>query len=178
MSRKEISKTKKNISNKTIKSLDGKKVEIFPYGLITGLSQVKPIFLFKDKEEKDFLPVWLDFSEVDSIHQILQPQLHKNHPYFAHVKILDKLKTSVTTCTFNRFDGYRLYADVLLETANGAHLISERAEDVVCLALAAKARFFTTSKVIDACREIKDFEKLKEIENNLESYQNVQKYLM
>lgn len=176
MSRKEISK-KVERKNKVVLPID-ENIEIFPYGLITGLSQAKPIFLFKDKEERDFLPVWLDFSEIDTVHQILQPQLNKSHPYLTHVKIFDRLGAAIQSCTFSKFDGYRLYADVVIKTDAGEKTLQERAEDVVCLALAAKTRFFTSMKVISACREIKDFEKLKEIEANLGSYQNLQKYLM
>ncbi len=177
MSRKEISKSKKNLS-KNLSLEKDEIIEMFPYGLITGLSQAKPIFLFKDKEERDFLPVWLDFSEVDTIHQILQPQLNKNHPYFSHLKILAGLGAQITKCSFNKFDGYRLYADLVVQTAAGEKHLHERAEDVACLALASKAKFYTNMKVVMACREIKDFEKLKEIEANLGTYQNLQKYLM
>tara|TARA_B100001248_G_scaffold262141_1_gene256310 strand:+ start:3473 stop:3994 length:522 start_codon:yes stop_codon:yes gene_type:complete len=170
--------TQKNYSKKKRASVPEKWLEIFPYGLVRGLSEVKPILLFSDADEKQVFPMWVDHIDLDALYEFFQEDKNAPHPQQTQIQIIEELGWKIKSICFHRLDGYRLFATLIFCQDKKEKRIVKRAEDLILLALASGCKIYVSKEVIHKSRDIKDVSQLKALDITLGDYKDSQKYLM
>jgi len=174
---KQTSTTKVKSQPKKAK-IPKKWLRLYPHGLVQGLSEVKPILLFCDKKERDLFPLWVDYIEMDSLHHYFTDNEEAFHPYQTPIKILKELGWEIDRICFTKIDGYRVYATLVLIKDGKEKSFTERAEDLILMALNAKAKIYTSRDLINKVKDIKDLKHLQGLDIGLSDYKDSQKYLM
>jgi uncharacterized protein len=127
-------------------------IELFPYGLVVNAEQTRPVMVFKDKNGRHVLPVWM--SPVDAGVAMSQSshQLPDAGPHKVTWKILQPLGISLKTCFFKEIRGHYQIVDLNFEGDSRIQTIEARADEVISFCLSGKAKFYATIEFMERCR--------------------------
>ena len=117
-------------------------VQVFPFGVTLSADQSRPIMIFKDKEEKMTLPVWL--SPVDAGISLSQ-SMNKSVPSSPHnltAKIMEKVGAELKKCLFVEIKGHNQIVELHFEGHPELKTLTHRADESLSFCLFAQAEFF------------------------------------
>lgn len=128
-------------------------VEMFPYGVTISPDGSRPLMLFKDKQEKRVLPVWL--SHLDAGIAIRENGMMSDlneSPYHITWKILDPLGIKLRKCFFMEIRGHHQFVELHFEGHPKLKTLECRADESVSFCMSRKAQFFCKPSFIDRCQ--------------------------
>lgn len=166
-----ISKRKKYIES-TFSESD--LVELKPFGLVDGFNPTRPIFLFKDKFEKEVFPVWMEALDAGILHAMSHGEGQKT--YLLQLEVLEAFGVNYERCVFTKLDGYRLYANMYFQQNGQTQVIQSRADHVINLGIVAKTRFYAPQDLIQQVKDVQQNKDLTELVVD-STIKNSQKYL-
>jgi len=155
-------------------------VQVFPWGVALSADQSRPIMIFKDKEEKMTLPVWLSPLDAGiSLSQSMK-QAVPSSPHNLTQKILGKVGAELKKCLFVEIKGHNQIVELHFEGHPDLKLLSHRADESLSFCLHAQAEFFAPHWFIEESRQLNsDLEGLqKGLELDPGLGQNYHPYLM
>jgi bifunctional DNase/RNase len=128
------------------------KFEVFPHGISIGPSKYRPAMIFKDKKEKEVLPVWLDTVDASLLLASAQGIQDAKRAHNAIFKVFEGLKINLKSIYFNEISAATQYA--LLTAVQGKKTleIRVRAGEAMSLAVNAGCVFYTDQNVIEKSR--------------------------
>ncbi len=130
-------------------------IEMFPFGVALGASQMRPVMIFKDKAEKRVLPVWL--SPMDAGIAVTQSATQiEGSPHTLAVEILNKLGVKLEKCLFHEVRGHRQFVELHFAGAKKFKSIVARADDAISFCMRAGCRFYATVDYIERSRILED----------------------
>lgn len=142
------------MANIKSKSLRSKKdwIEMFPYGLAFAPGSTRPVMIFKDKSEKQVLPVWL--SQLDAGIAVSQSGGAKtdSSPHHLTWKILDPLGVELEKCFFTEVRGHYQFVDLHFKGSAKLKKLESRADEAISFCLSSDCRFFCRIDFMDECR--------------------------
>lgn len=140
-------------------------VQIHPYGLVVSAEQTRPVMVFKDKEEKHVLPVWV--SPIDASVTMSQDgnQQTDANPHRLASKLLESLGVRLKKCFFKEIRGHYQFVELHFEGDSRVKTIEARADEAISFCLSGKADFFATREFMERCRVL-DGEMLKAVFSN------------
>ena len=129
-----------------------------------------PLVLLKDKEELNFLPIWIGIFEATSIAMELQgvkPPRPMTHDLLKSA--LDNFETKVSRVVVNDVKEGTFYATIDLDTKDGKKIsLDARPSDAIALAVRYQAPIFVSevvmmqSKLVNAEKDAEETQKFKE----------------
>lgn len=130
-----------------------RKVELFPYGITYGPDELRPVMLFKDKDQKRVLPVWLN--PLDAGIAVQENALHLENiksPYHITWKILEPLGIFLKKCVFVEIKGHHQFVELYFDGHSQLKKIRCRADESVSFCLSAKCQFFCDEDFFEKCQ--------------------------
>ncbi len=134
-----------------------------------------PLVLLKDKEELNFLPIWIGIFEATSIAMELQgvkPPRPMTHDLLKD--LIDKYDSKITRIIINDVKEGTFYATVEIETKDGKKVsLDSRPSDAIALAVRSSAPIFATeavmmqSKLVNAEKDAEETQKFKDFIENM-----------
>lgn len=134
-----------------------------------------PLVLLKDKDELNFLPIWIGIFEATAIAMELQgvtPPRPMTHDLMKEA--LTKLGAKITRVTINDVKEGTFYATVEMEARDGGKITLEaRPSDAIALAVRTGAPLFVAevvmmqSKLVNAEKDAEETQKFKEFIENM-----------
>lgn len=119
-------------------------IEIFPYGVTIGADESRPVLIFKDKTEKQVLPVWINPQEAHIAMTQVAGRRITQSPHTLAFRFLKESQVVVEKCHFVKIQGHHQFIDVHFKTKRGSKVLEARAGDVMSFCLHSKARFYCT----------------------------------
>ena len=147
------------MGEKIERQLSAKKewVEIFPYGVSFGADEARPIMIFKDKDEKKVLPVWMSpLNAGIALQQESNSYSSISSPYALMWDILKPLGIELSKCYFVEVKGHHQFVELHFTGHPKLQQLKARADESVSFCLSSKAQFFCRSdffkksRVLDA----------------------------
>ena len=129
-------------------------LEIFPYGMSVSPDGSRPILIFKDKSEKQVLPVWLSPLDAGLAMQTSPNSKLTHTPHELSYKILNTLGVKLTKCLFVDIKGQHQFVELHFEGSDLLKKIKVRADDAMSYCLGVKPEFYCTKEHIKKCREM------------------------
>lgn len=138
-------------------------IEVFPFGVAMGANHVRPVMIFKDKEEKRVLPVWLTPMDAG----IAVTQGHTSYgqgrpgdgsPHEISFQLLAALGVRLQKCLFKRVKGHHQYvelhfvSDSAKKKTSPLQILESRADDAISFCLRAGCRFYATVDYMERSR--------------------------
>ncbi len=142
-------------------------IEMFPFGVVMGANQMRPVMVFKDKAERRVLPVWLTHIDagimlVQGQGSFIQEGAVVGTPHDVSMKILNELNLRVEKCLFKTMKNKKQWIEIHIQsltpaenkskTAQKAFVIEAPAEDAISYCLRAGCRFYATIDYIEKSR--------------------------
>ena len=131
------------------------KFNVFLHGLSLGQGNFRPAMIFKDKSEREVLPVWLDpleanllLAEANTSH-VRQTSTHR-----ASLKIFDALKISLKSIYFDEVNNSAQYATLFITQNDKDVTVRVRAAEALSLVVKAGCSFFTNKEVVEKSRAL------------------------
>jgi bifunctional DNase/RNase len=149
-------------------------IELKPFGLVNGFNPTRPIFLFKDKFEKEVFPVWMEALDAGILHAMSHGEGQKT--YLVQLEVLESFGIQYERCVFTKLDGYRLYANMYFRRDGQLQVIPSRADHVINLGIVAKTRFYAPQDLIAQVKDVQQNKDLTELSKD-SAVKNPQKYL-
>lgn len=129
-------------------------LEIFPYGMSVSPDGSRPILIFKDKSEKQVLPVWLSPLDAGLAIQVSPNSRMSHTPHELSYKILKDLGIKLKKCLFVEVKGQHQFVELHFEGSETLKKVKVRADDAMSYCLGIKPKFFCTLEHMKKCREI------------------------
>lgn len=150
-----------------------------PFGMMSGMSLSKPVFLFKDEDEIYNLPVSLGLHQANLIALSMGPAI-SGSSFSLVKKIFKLLKLEVLRLVFIEFKDQALIANLDINIAGKKHQLKTTAEEALSLALEFHVEFFAKEDLLEKAKtlELEKNEIQQELEISLEKEKTGQKYLM
>lgn len=133
------------------------KIEIKPYGLVPGLSEERPVLIFKSLDEK--VSVAVPLSPLDA--GISVAQSHgvgtSSSPHKLALTIIEELGCEVDYCLIKEVKGHHVFVDVCLVSPDDEKkeiCFSSRADEAISFCLQAGATFYVLNDVISTLKEL------------------------
>ncbi|MDP3012626.1 MAG: bifunctional nuclease family protein [Candidatus Subteraquimicrobiales bacterium] len=120
------------------------------YGVNLDVSTNQPVIILKDKEGKQFLPIWVGQFEATSILMELQgikPTRPLTHDLLKSV--LDEFEVKTTRVVITELKEGTFYARIHLIKDSVPFEIDARPSDAIALSVRAKARIYVDEEVMD-----------------------------
>jgi bifunctional DNase/RNase len=127
---------------------------IFPHGLSLGQGTFRPAMIFKNKQETEVLPVWLDSYEANVLLTSSQIDPRESSPHKASLKVLESLGVVLESIYFNEVTNSTQYAEVSAIQDKKNVKVRVRAAEAMSLALKAGCSFFTNKDVVEKSRTL------------------------
>ena len=136
---------------------------------------LSPLVLLKDKEELNFLPIWIGIFEAAAIAMELQ-SIHPPRPMTHDLlkSIIEMFKASLTKITINDIKEGTFFATIELEREGGEKVtIDSRPSDAIALAVRCKTPIFVSenvmmqAKLVNAEKDAEETKKFKDFIDNL-----------
>ncbi|MCB0414068.1 MAG: bifunctional nuclease family protein [Bdellovibrionales bacterium] len=152
--RKTQKKSKKTTQKKLKSSLRPAQdwIEMFPYGVVLGVDNAKPVLIFKDKTERYVLPVWLN-----PIEAFIATSVHRDShsPHQLTFELLKKLDAKIDKVLFSEVSGPSQKIEVFYNVKGSSEpqSMTANAEDVISFCLHSKSKFYTSKDYINHSRD-------------------------
>lgn len=127
-------------------------INIFPHGLSLGQGTFRPAMIFKDKQQSEVLPVWLNNYESNILLSSAQSSVGESTPHKASLKIFESFGITLESIYFNEVTNSIQYAEVTAAQGNKKVKSRVLASEAMSLALNAGCVFLTNKEVIEASR--------------------------
>lgn len=134
-----------------------------------------PLVLLKDKDELNFLPIWIGIFEATAIAMEMQgvsPPRPMTHDLMKDM--LEKLGGKITKVVISDVKEGTFYANIELTDKEGKHLVLEsRPSDAIALAVRFNAPLFVAevvmmqSKLVNSEKDAEETEKFKDFIENM-----------
>lgn len=134
-----------------------------------------PLVLLKDKEEINFLPIWIGIFEATAIAMELQgvkPPRPMTHDLLKD--LLDKIDSKIVRVVINDVKEGTFYANVEIEGKDNKKMtLDARPSDAIALAVRTGAGIFVTegvmmqSKLVNAEKDAEETQKFKDFIENM-----------
>ncbi len=133
---------------------DEELVQVFPFGVTLAADQSRPIMVFKDKEEKITLPVWL--SPLDAGISLSQSmsQSPRSSPHHLTLKIMKELGVELKKCLFVEIKGHRQMVGLHFEGHSSLKTLVHRADESLSFCMSSKAEFFVPRWFVEESRQL------------------------
>lgn len=134
-------------------------VEMFPFGVAIGAGYARPVMIFKDKQEKRVLPVWL--SPMDAGIAVSQGNApyssgarNEGSPHEISSQILSTLGITLEKCLFKEVKGHHQFVELHFSSKKSLPLkmLEARADDAISFCLRSGCKFFATGDYIERSR--------------------------
>lgn len=145
---------------------------------------LSPLVLLKDKEELNFLPIWIGIFEATAIAMELQgvkPPRPMTHDLIKDM--CDKLEGKITKIVVNDVKDGTFYAVVEMDTKEGKKItIDSRPSDAIALAVRVQAPIFVAevvmmqAKLVNAEKDAEETKKFREFLDNMKPEDFTQYY--
>lgn len=154
-------------------------IQLYPYGLMSGLSLSKPVFLFKDEEDVRHFPVRLSLHQANLLALSLGPSVLSGS-FSVVKKLLQVLQVKAQRVLFTGFKEQVLVARLDLYRDKKVLSLETSAEEVLALAMEMHLEFFVDERVLEQAKwlELEKSEIQQELEISLEKQKLGQKYLI
>ncbi|MEE6248891.1 MAG: bifunctional nuclease domain-containing protein [Bdellovibrionota bacterium] len=154
-------------------------LRLIPFGMMSGMSLAKPVFLFKDEDEIYNLPVSLGLHQANLIALSMGPAI-SGSSFSLVKKIFKHLNVEVLRLVFTEFKDQALIANLDIEIRGEKHQLKTTAEEALSLGLEFHADFFAKEDLLEKAKtlELEKNEIQQELEISLEKEKTGQKYLM
>ncbi len=139
-------------------------IEMFPFGVAMGANQMRPVMIFKDKEERRVLPVWLSHMDAGIAVAQSSPGSHQvttsvsGSPHELSWFVLGTLGVALESCIFKKVTGHHQYVELNFKASAGKRLptklqrLEARADDAISFCLRSGCKFFATFDYIEKSR--------------------------
>jgi bifunctional DNase/RNase len=139
-------------------------IEMFPFGVVMGASNMRPVMIFKDKSERRVLPIWLSHMEAGiSVAQGNAPYISgapiAGSPHEVSYKILSQLDMRIEKCLFKSVKNQKQLIDIHIlpieiknKKTDKGFVIDALAEDSISFCLRSGCKFFATIEYIEKSR--------------------------
>jgi len=144
-------------------------------GLGFDPKNMSPIVLLRDKEERNFLPIWIGMFEAAAIAMELQE--FKSPRPMTHdllTKIIDLLKGKVEKIIISEINDNTFYAIIeIMGTENEKLKIDARPSDAIAIAVRTKVPIFVSesvmvkAKMVNAEKDEEETKKFKDFIDNI-----------
>lgn len=134
-----------------------------------------PLVLLKDKDEINFLPIWIGMFEATSIAMEMQgvkPPRPMTHDLIK--EMLDKLGAKITRIVISDVKEGTFYANIDVETGDGKKMAFDaRPSDAIALSVRCNAPLFVSevvmmqSKLVNSEKDAEETQKFKEFIDNM-----------
>ncbi len=141
------------IVKKTLRSKDDW-IELFPFGLTMGVDHMRPVMIFKDREETTVLPVWL--SPIDAGNVMSQGQLRTGSPHAVACKVFEKAGIKISKCLFSEVKNNQQYVKLFFDSNPPLAPLEFLAQDAISLCVKTGAPFFANQNYVDQSRVLED----------------------
>lgn len=128
-------------------------IEVFPYGVTSGLERGRPVLLFQDEAEKHMIPIWVSPVEANVAVSQHYVTTDATSPHNLSSRIFKDLGLKIEKCVFNEVRGNHQYMDIHLGLLPAGKVIRSRVDQCLSLCMHEQARFFCTPEFIEQCRE-------------------------
>ena len=126
-------------------------IEMFPFGVAVGASGMRPVMIFKDKQERRALPVWM--SPLDAGIAVSQSETFKSDsPHELSAQILSGLGVKVEKCLFHEVRSNQQLVELHLIGSRKLKKIEARADAAISFCLRMGCRFFAKVEYIERSR--------------------------
>jgi bifunctional DNase/RNase len=138
-------------------------IEMFPFGVAMGANQLRPVMIFKDKDERRVLPVWL--SHMDAGIAVAQSTPTHNvtsnasgSPHELSWQVLTELGIALEKCLFKKVTGHHQFVELQFSAKGQRKLPAKllqfeaRADDAISFCLRSGCQFFATVDYIEKSR--------------------------
>lgn len=129
-------------------------IEVLPYGLVVSADQSRPVMVFKDKEARYVLPVWLSPADASIAMSQNGHQVTDASPHKIAMKILKPLGISLKKCIFKEVRGHYQIVDLVFDGDERVRSIEARADESISFCLTSKAQFFASVEFMERCRSL------------------------
>lgn len=162
-------------------------VEMFPFGVAMGANNIRPVMIFKDKNEKRVLPVWLSPMDAGiAVTQSNTPYQNQSatkvvgSPHEIAWKILGEVGIGLEKCLFKRVTHNQQYVELHFKSEDSDNnipkkIIEAKADDAISFCMRSGCKFFATVKYIESSRVLEGEVLAGSMMNR--SVQNPHKYL-
>ncbi len=143
-----------------------------------------PLVLLKDKEEINFLPIWIGIYEATAIVMELQgikPPRPMTHDIFKET--IEKFGAKVTKIIISDVKDGTFYSSIEIEGKEGKKIVLDaRPSDAIALAVRSAAPIFVTeivmmqSKLVNAEKDAQENQKFKDFLDNMKPEDFTQYY--
>lgn len=169
-------------NNKKIVVDDQELTEIFPFAIAAGPGPMRPILIFKDKQQTASVPVWLNALEAGIAAAQSNPKLPTATPHTIALKILDTFRVKVSRCILVEVQGVHQYADLILENHPSLTKLRVKAEEAISFCMHLKVPFFASRSFIEKSRtvnaDILELEKGMFPDSKIDGVKKTTQYLM
>lgn len=161
-------------------------IEMFPFGVAMGANRTRPVMIFKDKNEKRVLPVWL--SHMDAGIAVAQSAISHHvitnasgSPHELSWRVLAALGIKLEKCLFKKVTGHHQYVELHFKTKSGRRLpqalqtLETRADDAISFCLRSGCKFYSTFDYIEKSRILEG--EVMRINDDMVMQANPHKYL-
>lgn len=134
-----------------------------------------PLVLLKDKDEINFLPIWIGMFEATSIAMEMQgvkPPRPMTHDLIKDM--LDKMGAKITRIVINDVKEGTFYANIDVETKDGQKIsFDSRPSDAIALSVRCQTPLFVSevvmmqSKLVNSEKDAEETQKFKDFIDNM-----------
>lgn len=129
--------------------------QVFPYGITLSSPHTRPVLIFKDKEQREVLPVWL--TQVEAGLAILDSQVNlpPASPHRLMHRILRQFKAKLEKCVFTEIIGHHQFADLYFSSeSNDLPVMRVRVDEAMSFCLFEKVEFWVKADFMRKSREM------------------------
>jgi bifunctional DNase/RNase len=128
------------------------KMPIFPHGLSLGQGSFRPAMIFKDKSEREILPVWLDPLEANLLLATTQSGVRNGSTHSASMKLFDAFSIKLKSVYFDDVTNGIQYATLSAYQDKKLVTVRVRAAEAMSMVLNAGCAFYSNRGVIEKSR--------------------------
>lgn len=137
-------------------------IEVFPFGIVMGANNMRPVMVFKDKQEKRVLPVWLSpmdagiaVAQSNSTYRTPGADSNMGSPHEITWRVLQQIGIKLEKCLFKNVTKSQQFLELHFKSENkktDIKPIEVKADDAISFCLRAGCKFFATMEYIESSR--------------------------
>lgn len=162
-------------------------IELFPHGISVTSNVSRPVFILKDRQSVEVLPVWIHPLDAGiALSELSQGAAAS--PHLVAMRLLELFDLRLESCVFTEIVGHHQFAEITFRNEAMEKRVRVRADEAMSFCLKAQAKFFSTKAFMARCRAIDaDISKLEfniqqghlpELQEELENSSKKHPYVM
>lgn len=129
-------------------------IELEAFGITTGMDNVRPVMLFREKGGEATLPVWLSPLDAGIALTQHQPQAFMLSPHDVTLNLLSKLGVKLEVCHFREVKGNQQYVELIFSGSRKIKTMKVRADHAISFCMQAGVKFYCTRQYLEECRQV------------------------